>query len=64
MLIKACRSSTLIASKVFLCFNKHKIVGKGWVKWVKILNYFKSFQNTPLRFKKIKLVIILLKLFF
>ena len=36
----------------------------GWVKWFKILNYFKSSQNTPLRFKTIKLVIILLRLSF
>ena len=64
MLIKTRRSSNLVASQVFLFFNKHKIVGKGWVKWAKILNYFKSSQNASLKFKKIKLVIILLKLFF
>ena len=31
-LIKHVRSPTLIASKCFLCLNKYKIVGKGWVK--------------------------------
>ena len=34
---------------------------KGWVKRSKILNYFKSSQKYPLRFKKIKLAIILLR---
>ena len=43
MRIKTRGSSILIASQVFFsCFNTHKIVGKGWVKWAKILNYFKS----------------------
>ena len=49
MRIKTHGSSTL---SVFSCFNTHKIVGKGCVKRSKILNYFKSSQNAPLRFKK------------
>ena len=36
-------------------------MGKGWVKWSKILNYFKLSQKYPLRFKKIKLAIIFLR---
>ena len=53
MLIKTCQIVYFnYFVSVFSCFNTHKIVGKGWIKCAKILHYFKSSQNAPLRFKK------------